>query len=203
MNFVKKIGKGKFTPLLNPKTDEYYQLKKLILGKTFNWQYRPASTYGDMGLFEKQTYKNVPFYSHCFLARPWDKRFAPSEEYENETRYPRVIDSDLMPLVSTVIEQIFQHNVLEIVTLLRVNANQVEPQREIAQTFPHVDHQFDHRNMLIYFTDAGGETILYDEDKQPHIHDPKEDDIVAFGGSTHHHVTPKDDRRVVLVLTYI
>ena len=32
MNFVKKIGKGKFTPLLNPKTDEYYQLKELVLG---------------------------------------------------------------------------------------------------------------------------------------------------------------------------
>jgi hypothetical protein len=51
----------------------------------------------------------------------------------------------------------------------------------------------------VYFTDAGGETILVDEDERFY---PKEDDIVTFEG-LHCMNPPKDKRRVILVATYI
>jgi hypothetical protein len=53
--------------------------------------------------------------------------------------------------------------------------------------------------MLVYFTDAGGETFVGVES-----HSPKEDDIIVFDSSKLHYMrAPKSKRRVIMVLTYI
>ena len=77
-------------------------------------------------------------------------------------------------------------------------------------TRPHVDHKFPHTNMLIYLTDAGGKTIVEDISKREEstfslslAHDPKEDDVVTFGGQYHCHELPKEKPRLVIVTTYI
>ena len=61
----------------------------------------------------------------------------------------------------------------------------------------HVDHDFPHKNLLIYLTDAGGKTIVGNES-----HDPKEDDIIMFPGLMHCIETSHTKDRVVLVVTF-
>ena len=62
---------------------------------------------------------------------------------------------------------------------------------------PHEDHEYPHKNMLIYLTDAGGSTFVEGEEFAP-----EEDDVIIFEG-IHWHELPKQKRRVVLVMTYI
>ena len=65
-------------------------------------------------------------------------------------------------------------------------------------------HSFPHKNLIIYLNDpAGGDTVLVDKDyKEIDRHHPKEDDIISFEG-IHYQKMPKEDRRIVLVVTYI
>ena len=60
----------------------------------------------------------------------------------------------------------------------------------------HEDHTFPHKNVLVYLTDAGGETYVGDD-----VFYPEEDSVLLFQGP-HCHAMPKDKRRVVLVATY-
>ena len=53
-------------------------------------------------------------------------------------------------------------------------------------------------NLLIYLTNAGGKTVVGDE-----YHDPREDDVITFGGDEHYHYTPEKERRIVIVATFI
>ena len=77
-----------------------------------------------------------------------------------------------------------------------VNAVQ-QYEKEDTITLPHTDHDFPHKNMLIYLTDAGGSTFVEGEEFAP-----EEDDVIIFQGE-HWHELPKQKRRVVLVMTYI
>ena len=78
------------------------------------------------------------------------------------------------------------------------------PIKEDKGAFPHIDHSFPHKNLIIYLNDpAGGDTVLVDKDyKEIDRHHPKEDDIISFEG-IHYQKMPKEGRRIVLVVTYI
>ena len=91
-------------------------------------------------------------------------------------------------------------NNMEISCLYRANANLLPPPSSFLKskrTMEHVDHNFPHKNLLIYLTNAGGRTIVGNE-----AHDPKEDDIVMFPGFMHCVETSHTKNRVVLVATF-
>lgn len=159
------------TPIQNPLTDEYYQLKELVLGKEFPW------------FHEKNPRDDFYFYSHVFLERPNPRSLFPA------------VRSEYVDLFHTVIQQIFEHNDIPIDIIYRMNANAVDAGKGF--THAHTDHDFPHQNLIIYLTDAGGETIV----KGCASEAPVEDDIVIFSG-IHYHKMPKKKRRVVLVATY-
>ncbi len=73
----------------------------------------------------------------------------------------------------------------------------VYPDPDVDTTFIHVDHHCPHKNMLVYLTDAGGETIMEND-----FHDPEEDDAIIFEGY-HTHNVPKTKARIVLVATFV
>ena len=173
------------TKLNNPLTDNYIEFKKIVLSTKFQWFYRgehiPEGSYEP-----SEEYYNGPIYGHTLLARP-----------SIETKFISRHFSDHMDLAAQVFLEIFEHNNISFNYFLRINANVVHPEKEVLKTVPHVDHFFDHKNALIYLTDAGGQTIVGKES-----HDPKEDDVIIFGGETHYIKTPESKRRVVLVATY-
>ena len=134
---------------------------------------------------------DLSFYSHAFLHGP-----SPSHGLFSKA------NSEYLPNVETVIGQIFELNNLKVDVVYRINANAVHPVEGNVLTVPHTDHEFPHKNMLIYLTNTGGDTIVFDEGGKKHHFTPVEDDIVVFEG-LHCMVPPKKGRRVVIVVTYL
>lgn len=70
---------------------------------------------------------------------------------------------------------------------------------------PHTDHDFDHKNMIMYLNDDYdmGETILFDQGKIAHEVKPKKGKIICFDGNLSHTVRwiPRG-RRIIFVSTF-
>jgi len=167
------------TKLKNPKSRFYEEIKSIILSSDFSWRYFSSTTHG---------LDSISFFSHDFLQRP--------EDLNN--KYPRP-NSNYCDFVCQVLLEILEYNQITINTFFRINANLVEPKKQIENTCEHVDHSFNHSNILVYLTGSGGKTIVGDSE-----YDPKEDDVIMFDGHIkHYHQTPIDERRVVIVSTFL
>ena len=125
--------------LVNPKTENYTNLKNIILHPTFTWTYAKST--------------GMPFYSHEFLARP-------EGGYSN-------VSSNHLNHVCFVVNEILGHNNIEYKFFLRSNANCVHPDNDVQLSEPHVDHDFPHINVILYLTNAGGKTYCEDEFHDP------------------------------------
>lgn len=181
---------SQFTRLKNPRTETYLQFKQFVLGSDFPWYWNPKATPDDV---DTQGYQDVPFYSHVFLARPRWKSMS-------DMLYPQQ-QSALLDNLYPVLDEIVAYNNLPVQSFMRINANCVHPQTDTRDTIPHTDHQFEHQNLIIYFSDSGGPTIAFNNEWKEYHH-PQEDDIVTFTG-THFMNPPKIHRRVIVVATYI
>jgi len=173
--------------LENPKTSLYFDFKNHILSGMFPWYWFESVDNPNTPKYDKEKYTNISFYSHGFLMRPQDNHM-----------YPNPVSSSAEK-VSFMIQQILEHNNIELNCFLRIGANCVHPQSnsKVVSSIPHVDHYFPHKNLIIYFTDAGGKTIVGDTS-----FDPEEDDVFLFEGE-HYMQTPSEKRRIVLVSTFI
>ena len=179
-----------FTKLQTPDTPEYNDFKKLVLSANFGWAYNSMATgytkyKGDKG------YSDLAFYSHAFL-------HAPSPRHGLFSK----INSEHIDQAEIFINQIFELNNINVECVYRINANAVHPVESNILTVPHNDHEFPHKNLLIYLTNAGGDTIVFDDAGKKHHLTPVEDDVVTFQG-LHCMVPPKKGRRVVIVVTYL
>ena len=179
-----------FTKLETPDTPEYSDFKKLVLSANFGWSYNSMAT-GYSKYVAGNGYSDLAFYSHSFLHGP-----SPSHGLYSK------VNSEHIDLVEVLLDQIFSLNNLKVEAVYRINANAVHPVESNILTVPHNDHEFPHKNMLVYLTNTGGDTIVFDEGGKKHHFTPVEDDIVVFEG-LHCMVPPKSGRRVVLVATYL
>ena len=165
--------------LENPKTVKYLSMKNYILSEDFDWFWTEKSTVDGDG-------ENVSLYYHSFLSRP----------EHSGGKYPKVCCNNIES-ACVIIEEILRYNDIKINSFLRIAVNCVHPYATVLKSVPHYDHEFPHKNILIYLTDAGGSTFVEDEE-----HSPNEDDVIVFEG-LHYHETPLNKRRVVLVATFI
>jgi len=158
-----------------PRSGNYRQLKELVLSSDFPWY--------SQGPIPPDTYR---FYSHIIVERP-----------EFGQRIPKVT-SPHFTLAHDVFLELCAEQDETVNSILRMAVNCVEPLPNTPhECIPHVDHDFPHRQMVAYFTDTGGATVVEGE---PFI--PEEDDVLFFTGR-HTHQFPEQDRRVVLVATFI
>ena len=126
------------------------------------------------------------YYCHTVINRP--------EAYLFST--PASPHCDLFALVineilvaNTVLKKSF--------VITRAAINIVHSNQDIQFSDKHVDHDFPHTNIIVYLTDEGGRTFCGKKE-----HDPQEDDVILMKGE-HYHEIPKQNRRVVLVATFI
>lgn len=180
MAFLKEIQ--------NPLTENYLYLKQYILSDQFTWKWCQSSTNGPGA----SGYTNVPFYGHCILERPNHSREAPL--------YSRV-RSDLIDVASNVIKEIFLYNQIDINCVFRINANCIH-RVDSNQSVPHIDHDFPHKNFLIYLNTCAGDTLVYDNDDKVFSFTPKEDSVILFDGCHSAGQPEIGERRVVFVATY-
>lgn len=211
----------KFKKLTNPKTDNYYRLKEYVLENDINWRYQEYSTppneeadnvirqynNGKICEFIDDKYQNVSYFSHVVIQRPKEV------EYTNENICQFIgADPGIIPKIRSNSFELYvepflidliisncKNKLLEYRCPLRINFNMTFPQGGSKPSIPHVDHNFPHKNMLIYFTDTGGDTIIGGDNFTP-----KEDDIIVFNSDwLHCHKPPENGRRVVMVMTFM
>ena len=178
-----------FTILKTPDSLNYREIKRLIIGPDFPWYWTDFTVMNA----QQSEFNTDGFYSHVLVGRP---RFGDIEGQLFPT-----MGSQWTPRIVPMIEEIFALNQIPVNCVYRINANCVHPGEQL-MTPPHVDHQFPHKNMLVYLTDAGGPTILTDESfQETDSFHPEEDDIVVFEG-WHGMIPPTEKRRIVLVVTF-
>ena len=187
--------------LKNPRNKLYYDLKNLILSQDFDWHYfedtvTPNNKDLDFWGEEVKKYigegliiENPSMHTHPFLLRSCPERLYPKTN--------SVYMDDLNRLYCDIFNiNGFLNTDFNMMCRCSVNAIAPSDNRNL-RSVPHQDHEFPHKSMLIYLTDAGGRTFVEDEEFAP-----EEDDVIIFQG-THWHELPKQKRRVVLVMTYI
>ena len=177
-----------FKVLKNPKTQNYLDLKDWVLSENFLWAYHETSTpHIEEEPMGKGQHINVPYYTHTFLLRPETNRYS-SLYHSSPEDLQRVI---------RVIDEIAKANDVKFTSYVRISANAVHPNKFGSYSLPHIDHTFPHGQIILYLTDAGGNTYIEDV-----CHEPSEDDAIAFQGK-HYMQTPYEQRRVIIVATFI
>jgi hypothetical protein len=169
--------------LKNPFTEEYIQIKGIILGKEFSW-YHEVSTQNN----------GINFLSHMVLERP-SKDFPSFRVRTNDIFYNLVVKS---------LKDIFKFNSIDLNAFLRINVNYTFYTGGGEACEIHTDHVFPHKNFLLYLTDSHGPTVAVDKEnnREEYFH-PKEDAIILFDGKHYHYQPDPGERRIVLVATYI
>ena len=162
----------------NPLTSDYIDLKNFILSIDFPWFRLPNTTLNikDDG---------ISFFTHTFLERP-----------ESNIGYSRA-NSPYIDGCLKVLHQIVSFNDVEFNYFIRASVNLVSPCLTVKKTLEHCDHQFPHKNILIYLSETDGDTVVDGENFSP-----QEDCGIIFTGK-HYHYTPTDKDRIVLVGTFI
>ena len=161
--------------MINPLTENYINLKSLVLSGDFPW------------FVGKNDFDNFHFLSHAFLTRP-----------ESGFRYPTV-SSVYVDLAHNVFMEICDHNNIDVECIFRMGVNMVFPSANSdLVSSAHIDHRFDHSNMIIYLTASGKSTIVGE-----HSYAPVEDGVFVFDGQSHYHELPKTSPRVVFVATFL
>ena len=162
----------------NPLTSDYIDLKNFILSIDFPWFRLPNTTLNikDDG---------ISFFTHTFLERP-----------EANIGYSRA-NSPYIDGCLKVLHQIVSYNDVEFNYFIRASVNLVSPCSTVKRTVEHCDHQFPHKNILIYLSESDGDTVVDGENFSP-----QEDCGIIFTGK-HYHYTPTDKERIVLVGTFI
>jgi|TARA_E500000318_G_scaffold37288_1_gene36007 hypothetical protein len=209
----------KFRKLINPKTDSYYKLKQYVLGYEICWHYSNYSTprnkksdniikqYRDGKIYEfiDDEYQNISFFGHVVLKRPYEIDYNQNEcnlPNDNDEMFPAIVSKSyelyVKPFLKDLIISNYESKLFQCKIPLRINFNLSFPCGD-KPSMPHVDHNFPHNNMLIYFTDTGGDTIIGGD-----RFTPEEDDIIVFNSDwLHCFKPPKNGRRIVMVTTFI
>ena len=67
----------------------------------------------------------------------------------------------------------------------------------------HVDHDYKHRQLLLYLDDSSGETVILDKKNKPYkIVRPEKFKAVSFDSVPHYHYFPINSVRRVVVYTF-
>jgi len=176
--------------LINPKTNNFHQLKELVLSFNFAWHWNSVSVFDPIDdPIGDSKYENFGYYSHCFLGSPGGYPGKPLHS---------IPSSSFLSLAHDVTLEILHHNNVQPQVIYRLHANCVHPTKTNKPGFPHTDHSFPHKNLIVYLTDTyGGDTIV--EEK---TFSGKEDEVILFSGE-HYHYPPVEERRIVLVSTFL
>lgn len=161
------------------KTENYINFKKISLGN-LSWVYQSSTSYG---------VEDYPVFVHSIVSTPGILNLFPT------------YCSDLHSICNLVLSEIFYENGIDVKCVFRVGLNMCLPLiSDVQHSHPHYDHNFDHKNLLVYLTDSDGDTVVCEKNEVRNS--PKEDTGIVFKGK-HYNYLPTYNRRVVLVCTFM
>ena len=177
--------------LKNPLTEDYKELKKIVLSNEISWHYSPTTT---INLDSKS--KDMEFFSHILLNRP--------DPTDNGIKVP-LVTSPYFEKCYLILEHILDFNNIHFDVLYRMNLN-LTLHSSVKESTPHIDLPLKHKVIIIYLSSfEEGKTIVLDKNNKKMYSEAKEDDIIMFDGDlAHYQQSPKiDDKRVVMVANFI
>lgn len=132
------------------------------------------------------------FFSHSILNRP-----------EIDVPCP-TINSPYFDLVMSVLKTITNRNNIKVNCFFRININLTLNMGGGVFCDPHHDHDFYHKNIILYFNNCnGGATVVCNsEDNTEEYFYPKEDAIIQFEGLHYGYQPNVGEKKFILVATY-
>jgi hypothetical protein len=179
--------------LENPLTETYLEFKQMCLGKDIPWFWHKEHIENlSESDYDPTERSNFGFYGFAILQRKESRVKVPTSELGTG----KLIEIYLRKAVRTFSE-ITRHNGIEYSTIHRISVNATHPVPPPNLGIEHVDHEFPHKNMILYFTDVdNGPTICEGESFYG-----KEDDVIVLEGM-HCLRAPETKRRIIVVYTF-
>ena len=66
----------------------------------------------------------------------------------------------------------------------------------------HRDHEFEHKQIILYLNDIDGDTVIINDDKTETNVKPEKFKMVCFDGVPHYMYYPKSGYRAIVVFTF-
>ncbi len=179
--------------LKNPLTENYKQLKKIILSEEISWHYSPTTT---INLNSDSKNKDMQFFSHVLLNRP---------NPANDGIKVPLVTSTYFEKCYLILKEILDFNNIHFDVVYRMNLN-LTLHSSVKETTPHTDLNFPHKNIIIYLSSfENGKTIVLDKNNKKIFSEAKENNIIMFDGElAHYHESPAiDDKRIVMVANFL
>jgi len=119
-----------------------------------------------------------------------------------QDRRDQEITSDKYYDVIKIVTRLCKTMNIKLKKTLRASANLTFPQSPSRGAI-HVDHPFDHKQIIIYLTDGGATHIFNDKNKVIKKIASKKARVLCFDKQSHAVVHPKKHARVIVVVTFL
>ena len=157
-----------------------YHIDNTITNYDFPWFYQKINIYA----------KPDPFLSHTVLKRI---EYREGEEFSNSTETDFCIN---------ILNLFCNKHKIKYKEILRIAFN-LTFNNGSKKSGVHVDHEFDHKQLIVYLNDCDKKsyTVIKDNKKEIKIK-PEKFKGVCFDSKPHYQVYPKDNVRFVLIITF-
>jgi hypothetical protein len=185
------------------KTIGYQYLRSLILGEKFphpeviipelQWQLSksmglsPIEECADRCGISNEDCRDGQFFSHTIIDRP-------------EFSRPLTLNQNMSVLLHPFMRfmhSTLQQNGIKLKEILRANVNTTFPDGANYPSYPHYDHNFEHKMFIWYLHDSDGDTVCEKERITP-----KKDQILITDRVAHYSYPPTKGLRTILVSTF-
>lgn len=123
----------------------------------------------------------------------------------NNAEEPGVVNSNEAKFFKSVLDSFCLKNNIKYKTIYRAALNITFSNNLLEKVAEHTDHDFFHRQLLVYLNDSDGDTVILDyEDNIFKSIPPEKYKGIMFDSIKHYHFFPKKNRwRSVMVITFI
>ena len=178
--------------LKNPVTENYKNLKNLVLSNNFPWYYLDKTV-------SDTDEEDMGFFAHCLLGRPTHQSYG-----KQVPAIPERVSTYFDECYS-ILKEILDFNNIDMEVMYRMNIN-MTPHSSVKSSIPHIDLNFPHKVVIVYLTKfSQGRTIVLGKDNQKFYSNPKEDSVIMFDGKLEHYqeCPDIDEKRIVIVANFL
>lgn len=182
-------------------SQEQNYIDNFVLSNEFPWYWQDSQTTGiifENDKNETDLFYNGPYLSHILLTRASAADQSHVDRLPDNYSFPYKIFYDIF-------HRFMYDNNITYTKIYRMNLNLTWYNSDLL-TQPHIDHNFEHRNFIMYLTNCDkGNTVIWSNDQTEEYRSPCEKNMsIQFDGLWHAHEYPvPGQKRVIFVVTYI
>jgi hypothetical protein len=169
-----------YTVIENVLTEQELEaVNRVVLGYDYPWFYHPSDTHDSQGL---------PFMCHTLMHR-----------HDSYTPVEGNVNSESYQFFKSIFDRLCPEK-----TVLRASLN-LTFHNPAQHGSIHLDHEFEHHNLIIYLSHTSAGTLLFDENHKQIDRIPSDYNTAAIFQGQHHaqELCAPGETRLVAVFTYI